>query len=249
MGHLAQIAHCSHLPHVLGGLVKKQDKYARRIFSYGANLVSYFRLGDAVGQTVAKNEISTTLNGTTNGVTFGQAALTPGFGIKNKACSFPGTAGFSIQCGNNAAYNFTNSFTLELWMKYTANAANQWFVSKDVSGNRAYSFGLNVTAGNYKLNFFSGASATLLGTTNLVAGTVYHVALTYDGTNARAYVNGVLESAQPIGAPPVTVNNVYLGQREFVGFEEPFVGVMDEVAFYNSVLTAPQLLGNFQAGS
>ncbi|GAB4121083.1 MAG: hypothetical protein Fur005_24710 [Roseiflexaceae bacterium] len=83
-----------------------------------------------------------------------------------------------------------NLRTVELWVRPNANNANAVIVSQS-SGSRGWS--LELTSG--RATFWVADSAgtwrrAINSNVRLVANQWYHVAATYDGTNARVYVNG-----------------------------------------------------------
>ena len=88
---------------------------------------------------------------------------------------------------------------------------------------------------------------TFTTTTTLVAGQTYDVAMTYGGDVVRVYVNGVQEAADavsnvsPIGINTIVPEGIYIGDNR-INQGEHFTGVIDEVSYFTSTLTAPNLL-------
>jgi hypothetical protein len=82
-------------------------------------------------------------------------------------------------------------------------------------------------------------------TTIPAANTWYHVAGTWDGSNIRIYVNGVLEnttSATTIGYGTITKNAQIGGYQDNAGDpQNSFPGLLDDVRVYNYALTATQI--------
>jgi hypothetical protein len=98
---------------------------------------------------------------------------------------------------------------------------------------------------NLKNGAFMQASATPLTLLRW-----YHLAATYDGTNATFFVDGV-SVAGPAASSDYLADNGSDGQvgvGQNVGFL-PFNGGVDEIAFYTNVLTAPQILAHYQSGT
>jgi hypothetical protein len=67
-----------------------------------------------------------------------------------------------------------------------------------------------------------------------------HVAMTYDGTTLRLFVNGLQVRASVVGGPmPVSGQPLRIGGNSVWG--EYFRGMIDEVRIYNRALTAAEI--------
>jgi hypothetical protein len=79
-----------------------------------------------------------------------------------------------------------------------------------------------------------------------------HVAVAYDGTIARIYVNGDEMSSLVFSADIQTSYDYYIGYRAFdphiPGEHWYFNGVIDEVAIYRTALSAPQIREHHENG-
>ena len=72
----------------------------------------------------------------------------------------------------------------------------------------------------------------------LNAGTTYHIVATYDGTNARIYLNGNLVSTSPnVTMAPNNGANVMRFGAYSTGPGQYWPGTLDEASFYSAVLT------------
>jgi len=81
-------------------------------------------------------------------------------------------------------------------------------------------------------------------------GAWYHLVLTYDGANAVFYINGVAHT-NAVGAGafvPDTTEDALIGSGAPIGWL-PFNGSIDEVAFYDHVLTAAQVANHYAVGT
>jgi hypothetical protein len=77
----------------------------------------------------------------------------------------------------------------------------------------------------------------------ITTNTWYTVIATYDGNQVRIYVDGVLKSAASyIANMAPTLDSVIIG-RELAdsGNASPFIGAIDEIRFYNRVLSAVEI--------
>jgi hypothetical protein len=90
-----------------------------------------------------------------------------------------------------------------------------------------------------------GAMLSVNGPT-LAFNTWTHVVATFDGSNVKLYVNGqpvatgTSTSYAPNTSKPFTVGR---GESSFY-----FNGRLDEVAYYNKVLSAAQILSHYNSG-
>jgi len=86
----------------------------------------------------------------------------------------------------------------------------------------------------------SDGETIVQGTTVLPTNEWVHVALTYDGTEARIYVNGQLDVSMDVSGELTESNNeLRIGRGEPSGY---FVGMIDDVRLYNHALTESELL-------
>lgn len=121
-----------------------------------------------------------------------------------------------------------------------------WVIGKDTDTGRSFCFGISVAG---KLSMLPNGTPLANGTTTLTVGVWQHCAVTYDGSVYRYYLNGVADGVQATGlAPPVTTSPLLLGRRGYPGFEEPYSGVLDEVAMYPTPLSAGRIAAHYAAG-
>ncbi len=87
---------------------------------------------------------------------------------------------------------------------------------------------------------FGSTDVPFFGTTPVSASTWTHLALTYDGSTLRYYVNGIQVSSQPQGGNLLTSTNpLQIGGDSYLG--QNLYGVIDEVRIYNVALTQAQI--------
>jgi len=211
----------------------------------------YWRLGEPSGTTAAA------FSGSPNGTYAG----TPGYGAPGALSGDPDTAvTFSgddrVGFGDVHDFAGTAAFTVELWLKRSGGtpASRQFAVAKEryVSAGDRGGWAImiassadgspnSIVAGRY-----AGAAATeVVSTTQTVAGTWYHVALTYDGTTMTLYVDGVPESS---AASAVSVEDhasaMTVGALQTSNY---FTGTLDDVAVYGSALPAGRISAHHAA--
>ena len=140
------------------------------------------------------------------------------------------------------------SFTATAWVYYTGVINNTLNISpaivQQADGHgtgrgwlwlSAYSA---TAAQSLKFASSIGGSATY-GTTTPLANTWYMVSVTYAATSVKLYVNGVLQTTTTKTAE-ASDGGLLIGCNK--SFATPWTGSLDEVAVYNSALTAQALL-------
>ncbi|OGK19984.1 hypothetical protein A2866_06240 [Candidatus Roizmanbacteria bacterium RIFCSPHIGHO2_01_FULL_39_8] len=178
----------------------------------------------------------------------------------NYALDFDGTDDY-ITVADNALIEATSkNFTASAWIYPNAVSSNMAVVAKGTCGVSWSDYELLTTGTNLQFTFSTsgGATSTVTGTKTLSTNTWYHVAGTYDGSNLKVYVNGVLDnSAASTNTPNDTTDVMAIGGRTTNGSvgcgsvsnQHPFDGKIDDVKIFNYALTNYQLLTEFNQGS
>jgi len=203
-----------------------------------------------------------------NGVLEGGAGYASG--QVGKAFSFDGTG--KIKVANSASLN-APAFTIEAWV-YPAlidggvdiivnkEAENGTFGQYEIGIRGADSAGAGTIPKGNLAFFIAGVSGLPNEFALWVDGggavplfTWTHVALTFDGGSAKAYINGALTRniGGVTGGITVTSGPLIIGSRSnsilAAAPREGFNGLIDEVAFYNRALSASEIRSIFIAGS
>lgn len=182
------------------------------------------------------------------------------------------TLGAASLVPNDAALksvNFDGSVDSANWSDTTTTRASTWTVSGWVKPNSAsYSEGqfwgsnydsnnvnmsLRVNGSKFIAAFFGGgvggAWHEAIASSNFASGTVYHVAITYDGTTLRLYVNSVLDASLTIAGASFTgstIANFYVAQKWDAGARTAMNA--SHVAIWTSALSGGQIATHFAAG-
>ena len=130
--------------------------------------------------------------------------------------------------------------TLEAWVN-PRRSTSTW---RDViyKGNDNYYLEATTTVGQQPAGgaIVGGSYAEAFGSTKLTASTWTHLAMTYDGTTVRLYVNGTqVASTAKTGTIATSTNPLQIGGDSIYG--QYFSGLIDEVRIYNVALTAAQI--------
>jgi hypothetical protein len=216
--------------------------------------LAYYRMGEASGTTLVDSSGNAHSGSYAGSPTLGAASLLVSDTV-NKAVSFDGVN--DIATVGTATWLQQAVFTIEALVSPTSgdtfigrrNTAvgtnNAWALRLAVDypsagQNRLYAILLNTTVG----------SANLIAASSITLGSTYHVALTYDGTNAKIYVNGALDGTLAIGALNVAAGaNFTIGAiLNSTSWVNGFAGTVDEVAYYGTALTSTRILAHYNAG-
>ena len=224
------------------------DRYSA-VVQATPNLAAYWKLAETSGTTAADS------SGNSRNLTYtGSPSLVATTAVPSntdEAVDFNGSTQYAIGGGaSNTGLQGGNALSLECW------------VVADAFGNRcpAGLFGsgtdkgywINVTATGIGLWISTnGSNQTLCEwSTTINANTVYHIVGTFDGSNARIYINGVLRNTVAITGPVWTVATASAFAIGRLGAlsSDYFDGRIDDVAVYNRALTLAEIQQHYNAG-
>lgn len=199
---------------------------------------AYWRLGETY--PTLTDSSGNNRNGNYRG---GASAAATGLvaGDSNGAHTFGGGARGVVA---DAAWQDATSFTVLATITPSSVSGVQTIVSRYDSYSQSTfspsSFSLRMNGTSLECHIFVGNTpGAATATATLAAGTTYDVAATYDGTTVKVYVNGGnMGSASRAGmnnaSMPLTIGATSVGG-------EAFGGVIDDVSYFGSVLTATQI--------
>ncbi|HOT96379.1 MAG TPA: FlgD immunoglobulin-like domain containing protein [bacterium] len=158
----------------------------------------------------------------------------------NYALSFDGINDL-VTVPNAPSLNISGAFTIEFWMK-TDQPAQSWrrILEKGSYDEYYISFygATNRMCGAVRTSIPGGTRMTnLLGpsTALVTSNTWLHVAGTFDGTTAKMYINGVLQSTRTgTAAPRNLLSDLIIGAAKHGDiYEYHFRGVLDDLQLWN----------------
>lgn len=198
---------------------------------------SYFRLGESGGSLAADRL------GGPSGTYMGS----PIFGQLGAIGGDPDTAvglrgSDYVQVPDTPANSLTGPFTVEAWVKFDTNTAQQGIAEKyDAPGLNGYALRLTSQGKLQCWSMANPASASVTGTTTLSVGVFHHVACRFDGATLQVLLDGKLDGsvATTIG-PSDGAQPLRIGAR---GDDGAFAltGTIDEVALYRGALSTERL--------
>lgn len=176
--------------------------------------------------------------GSNHGTLQGAVSFAPGqvrqaFRLNGGVVNVPHAASLSFER--------TDPLTLELWAFRTGTQDIMHLL-----GKRAGCSG-DPNSSNYGLAFNNSDGEGLSGTGRDVSlNTWVHLALTFDGTEVRTYMNGQLVGTQSGQIGPPNTAAFLIGA---MGDCARFFGLLDEVSLYNRALSADEIQAIVDAGS
>ncbi len=182
-----------------------------------------------------------------NGTVYNTTLTTDRFGNLNAAYSFNGNNS-RIEVPDAASLR-CRKITLSAWVKTAVIAGKQLIYKGTMNGDyEAYS--LNSAAfGGHKINSNCDAAVGWVGTNfsqPLNIGIWEHLVYTFDGTQAKVYRNGVLDT---LSNSPGLIDSCIGGGlrfgfnhlRYFASTGDPFNGSMDDIGIWNRALSANEI--------
>jgi glucose/arabinose dehydrogenase len=172
--------------------------------------------------------------GTLSGPTWSAAGRNGG------ALSFDGVNDFvSIADANDL--DLTAAMTLEAWVRPAA-LGNVWrtVALKENAGAMTYALYASTDTGRPTGQANVGGERDARGASAVPVATWSHLAVTYDGTTVRLYVNGTQTATRTAGGPmAVSTRPLKLGGNAVWG--EWYSGLIDDLRVYNRVLSATDI--------
>ena len=198
-----------------------------------ANLLSHYQFNNGSGTDISGNNLNLTM--------FGNNSTTNKVGVVNKAVSLSGGSSAGGSVPNSSVMNMTNQITISAWFNSANIALTQRVVDK-IAGTITNNFMLDMYQS--KLRFFVATGAAQ-STTTLQSNTWYHVVATYDGSNARIYLNSVLDKSNAV-AGTMTVNAYPLCIGRDQSGSNNFAGKIDDIKIYSRVLNTTEITDLYQ---
>jgi hypothetical protein len=145
-----------------------------------------------------------------------------------------------------------NQLTLEAWVKPESFPSDPTIIDKGTSLMSFYISSGATNALKFILDTSVGSPTTYSASTDMDVDQWYHLVATYNGSQIRLYLNGVLDNTPASRTGTVSTNNLDLivgsgwSGSNPLGF--PFDGLIDEVAIYNRSLSAQEIEEHYTRG-
>lgn len=132
----------------------------------------------------------------------------------------------------NHYYNGQHDVTIEAWVYTNSTNSLQTIVGNYVGPNMTFLLRLDDLYPAFWVN--NGIYTSVVGATQLSQNTWYHIAGTWDGTDLKIYVNGVLDGSEPCTGNFVTNTDPFKIGGGLSNGTEYFSGKIHGVRFWNA---------------
>ena len=136
--------------------------------------------------------------------------------------------------------DLNTSFTVSAWVNCTE--ANKTILSKRNSAfTQGYDLSIN-SAGKAEMSWFvSGVKKTITSSAVIPLGIWHHIGVTFDGTTAKMYIDGINKISSPLaGIPTATTNSFLIAAADGLPPAAFFKGSIDEVRIWKIALSDAQ---------
>jgi len=149
-----------------------------------------------------------------------------------------------INYANGFGYNVSNAVTLAAWVRIDSAGGGTIIRNGDFN---AVGYGFNAGEAIATQFQISGVIKENTGPDNMPVGEWNHAAVTYDGTDIKQYVNGLLTlTVNAPGTIDVSSTGVSIGSD--TANLRPTKGIIDEVAIWNRTLSSDEILKLYKRG-
>ncbi|MFD1063593.1 LamG-like jellyroll fold domain-containing protein [Winogradskyella litorisediminis] len=169
-------------------------------------------------------------------ITFGYAPEI----IVERSINFEPTAQNYIDVEDNLDLN--SAFTLSTWIKRESDSRNKSIISKrDASYAQGYDLKI-LNSQRVEMSWKNGGTHRIQSAVVIPQNVWHHIAITHNGTTARLYIDGVLETTANLPLPADTDRSFLIGAAGRDGNSTAhFDGNIDEVRVWNTALTESQI--------
>jgi hypothetical protein len=209
-------------------------------------LVAHWKLNDNAATT---DVVDATGNGHTGTASANTDTLTVA-GKLSTALEFVTASSRYVSVAGHADLGLTAGGTICLWVKWDGTSATSGGAVMRVLG-KYLSYYLRLSGADGSLSFYPNLSASPVTTAAgaIVSGTWRHIAVSFDSSGRKIYVNGVDATvlAGDATLPPANTTALILGGYTTTsGF---FGGCLDDVRIYNRPLSAQEIRAIYNGGS
>ena len=202
------------------------------------------------------NDLSTNYNGTASNVIYDysgtESSITYATGKFGKAAVFD-KSNSSYIYANSSVQQPTKNFSVSIWTKLDSlvgggSSGTIGFIGNFKSGvTPQVGFVIAKAYNESAFSFWADGTANskggkVLGTTVIQTGVWYHVVGTYDGTNVKIYVNGILENSVAYSSTPGATDQPLVIGRFYGNYNDYYLhGKIDQVRIFDKALSPGEI--------
>lgn len=202
-------------------------------------LVGWWRLDETSGNPIDSSGSGYT--GSPTSTTFVSSCK------RSNCLGFNGTSSY-VTLGMNAFNTLTNNFSYSVWVFPNSVTVQQVFFS--LGAGRAWGGIENTSKAAFQ--YFDGGNRYIYGATSLIINNWYNITVTKSSTDGvKVYLNGVLDGSDAGRTSSVTAyagENAAIGGAMYLGVNQPFNGLIDDMRIYNRVLTEQEIADLYRPG-
>lgn len=201
------------------------------------NLVSWWPMDESAGTLVPDEQ------GSNNGVAIGASWTT---GVEGNCLDFDGVDD-NVSIPNDETLNFTNSLTIMAWAK-TRDYKEAKIAQKGdwdghgIGGSKWDGWKGHITMADNDKNSIEWTEG------RPVLNQWYHIAITYDGSILKLFINGQLNNTKSVTGT-LKVNNRVASIGSDNASQKFFNGLIDEVKFFNTALDQTEIQAAYNTQS
>jgi hypothetical protein len=151
-----------------------------------------------------------------------------------------------VTVADSASLDLVSGMTVEAWVRPSRLGGWRTVVFKERSGGVVYGLDADAAGGRPLGQVDIGGERNAVGSASLPLNVWSHLAVTFDGSVVRLFVNGVQAGSLPfVGSMAASTGPLRLGGNGVWG--EWFAGLIDEVRVYNRALSANEIQQDMQA--
>jgi len=197
---------------------------------------------DLVANYTLENNVKDVTGNGHDGVLIGTPTYVAGPAGKGQGLLFSGAPGQAVDLGTFNPSERTGMLSVSLWAKWNG-LSTQWqgLIGKRTTWDAAqmmWQIEANQTTGTLSFTRSGSGSA---GAPALKVGEWTHIAVTFDKTTAKFYVNGAMTGQGAFSFGSGKDSTIEFG-ADNSGGGNPFNGALDEVRLYDIVLTDAEIL-------
>ena len=203
--------------------------------------VSYWRFDEGFGTTVYDENETNTNDGT---ITDDEGDQWVSGYYGDYALDFDGADDY-VDCGSDASLNITDAITVEAWVKPATIDCDNFLSIVDRTNPGGWNYGwiLLMWCTDDKFYFYIDEDGddwkSVKSDVVAIADMWYHVVGRWDGSTARIFVNGILQS-ESAAVNKITYHdnsNTHISKY----YDREFNGIIDDVRIYNRALLSAEI--------